>query len=314
MKYSPGSYADRFCYTVKQVFFVLFFITSFSNACFSQNNINYNGKRLRQVVITESAVGTVAMIGLHYLWYKKFPHSRFHLFNDNSEWLNMDKAGHATTAYNISAVQYNAMRWCGLSNNRSSWIGGLTALGFQTVIEIFDGFSQKWGFSTGDMLANIAGTGLFMAQQFAWKEQRLQLKFSFHHTVFAQYNPGELGKNKWQRWLKDYNGQTYWLSVNPSSFMSSATTFPRWLNLTAGYGAEGMTGATVNPKEVDNKPIPEFKRALKYFFSLDADMYRLFNKANSSLLVLPVLNIMKIPAPTLEFKKNAKMKFYSFYF
>ena len=95
------------------------------------------------------------MIGLHYLWYKKFPHSRFHLFNDNAEWLNMDKAGHATTAYNISALQYNTMRWCGINNNRSAWIGGLTALGFQTVIEIFDGFSQKWGFSTGDMLANI---------------------------------------------------------------------------------------------------------------------------------------------------------------
>ena len=301
----------------KKVLFLLLCIISFNKDIFSQNNqsnLEFNSTRLRGVIIAESTVGTLAMIGLHYLWYKKFPHSRFHLFNDNNEWLNMDKAGHATTAYNICAFQYNTMQWCGLNNNRSNWIAGLTALGFQTIIEIFDGFSQKWGFSKGDMLANIAGTGLFMVQQFAWKDQRMQLKFSFHRTVFPKYNPGELGENKWQRWLKDYNGQTYWLSVNPSSFMNKKTDFPKWLNLVAGYGAGGMTGAVFNPATIGNKILPEFTRERKYFFSFDADIYRLFNKASSPLLFLPALNIMKLPSPAFEFKRNTKMKFYSYYF
>ncbi len=301
----------------KRVLFLLLCIISFNKLLFSQNrpsNQEFNNTRLRGVVIAESAVGTLTMVGLHYLWYKKFPHSRFHLFNDNNEWLNMDKVGHATTAYNICAFQYNTMQWCGLNNNRSNWIGGLTALGFQTIIEIFDGFSQKWGFSTGDMLANIAGTTLFMAQQFVWKEQRVQLKFSFHKTIYPQYNPGELGKNIWQRWLKDYNGQNYWLSVNPSSFMSNQTDFPRWLNLTFGYGADGMTGAVTNPAKIDNREIPEFKRVRKYFISADANINRLFNKASSPSLFLPALNIMKLPSPAFEFKRNTKMKFYSYYF
>ena len=301
--------------SAKKLFFLLLCIICFNGIALSQNNVTIEGvknSRLRGVVLVESAVGTFAMLGLHYLWYKKFPHSRFHLFNDNNEWLNMDKFGHATTAYNFSAIQYNSMRWCGLNNRQSNLVGGLTALGAQTIVEIFDGFSQKWGFSTGDMLANITGTALFMAQQSVWKEQRIQLKFSFHKTIFPQYNPNELGKNKWQRWLKDYNGQTYWLSVNPSSFMSSKSDFPKWINLAGGVGAEGMTGGVINPTKIGSVLIPEFKRERKYFISADLNMLKLFNTSHS--ILLSAANIFKIPAPTIEFKKGAAIKLHSLYF
>lgn len=299
----------------KGLFFLLLFIVCFNQNIHAQNNvasegINYN--RLKGVVLVESAVGTFAMVGLHYLWYKKFPHSRFHLFNDNNEWLNMDKIGHATTAYNFCSIQYNTMRWCGLNNRQSNLVGGLTALGAQTIVEIFDGFSQKWGFSTGDMLANITGTALFMVQQSVWKEQRVQLKFSFHKTIFPQYNPNELGKNKWQRWLKDYNGQNYWLSVNPASFMSSRSDFPKWLNIEGGIGAEGMIGAVTNPSKIGANLIPEFKRKRKYFISADANLPKLFNSSNS--ILLSIANIIKLPAPAIEFKKGEAIKLHSLYF
>ena len=301
--------------SAKRLLFLLLCIICFNEAALSQNNVTnevIKNSRLRGVVLVESTIGTFAMVGLHYLWYKKFPHSRFHLFNDNNEWLNMDKVGHATTAYNFCAIQYNTMQWCGLNNRQSNLAGGLTALGFQTIIEIFDGFSQKWGFSTGDMIANITGTALFMAQQSVWKEQRVQLKFSFHKTIFPQFNPGELGKNKWQRWLKDYNGQTYWLSVNPSSFMSCKSDFPRWLNIAGGLGAEGMTGAVTNPAKICNIAIPEFKRKRKYFISADASIIKLFNTSNS--ILLSIADIIKSPAPTIEFKKGATIKLHSLYF
>ena len=284
--------------------------------CYPQNNISlgsdtYHPGRLRTVLIVESAASAAILVGVHYLWYKKFPRSRFHFFNDNREWLQMDKIGHATTAYNASAIQYNMMRWSGVSNTKSIWIGGLTALGFQTVIEIFDGFSQQWGFSKGDMLANIFGSALFMAQQFAWNEQKARLKFSFHATIFPKYNPGELGSNKWQRWLKDYNGQTYWLSLNPASFVNNHTGIPRWVNLDLGYGADGMTGATTNPDFIGNRKIPAFRRTRKYFLSLDADINR-FSDYNQLLYTFP--NIIKLPAPALEFKKGVAVRFRSFYF
>ncbi len=280
----------------------------------AQPHPGVNRGRLNGVIITESIITTAGTIALHYLWYKKFPKSRFHLFNDNAEWMSMDKIGHATTAYNFSAIQYDVMRWSGVDNKKAAWIGGLTALGLQTMIEIFDGFSSQWGFSKGDMLANITGSALFVAQQLAWGEQRARLRFSFHKTIFAKYNPSELGANKWQSWLKDYNGQTYWLSINPSSFMSSQTSFPRWLNLSAGIGAEGMIGARTNPSQIGQVKIPAFRRQHRFLFSVDADLQRIDNSNHDPHILLTVPNVLKFPAPALSFKKDSAVKFHWLYY
>jgi uncharacterized protein YfiM (DUF2279 family) len=279
----------------------------------AQSNNLFNNNRFNKVVITEAAVTTACLVGLHYLWYKKFPHSRFHLFNDNKEWFYMDKIGHATTAYNISGIQYDMMRWSGVENRRAAWIGGLTALGIQTIVEVFDGFSVGWGFSKGDMLANITGAALFVGQQVAWGEQRAHLKFSFHKTIYASYNSSELGSNKWQRWLKDYNGQTYWLSINPHSFLPSNTDVPRFMNVAIGYGAQGMIGASSNPSFIKNQAVPDFKRQSRWLLSLDADLKRI-DQTNDLKAFLSIPNILKVPAPALEFKKGAPIKGYFLYF
>jgi hypothetical protein len=72
-----------------------------------------------------------------------------------------------------------------------------------------------------------------------WKEQRITPKFSFHTTQYAQYRPNVLGSSLAEQMLKDYNGQTYWLSVNLHSFYKGSK-IPKWLNLAIGYGANGM--------------------------------------------------------------------------
>ncbi len=300
---------------IHYTFFTLLLIALLARPCTAQNpSPTFNQGRFNTVVITESIVATAGTLALHYLWYKKFPKSRFHLFNDNAEWLSMDKIGHATTAYNFSAIQYDMMRWSGVDNRKAAWVGGLTALGLQTMIEIFDGFSQKWGFSKGDMLANIIGSSLFVSQQLAWGEQRMRLKFSFHRTIYAKYNPSELGANKWQSWLKDYNGQTYWLSVNPASFMGTNTSFPHWLNISAGRSADGMIGARTNPSIIGNVSIPEFKRERKFLFSADVDLKRINNKEMNPHLLLAVPNALKFPAPAVSFKKGTPVKFYWMYY
>ena len=50
------------------------------------------------------------------------------------------------------------------------------------------------------------------------------------------------GESLPERMLKDYNAQTYWLSANLKSFLKH-TNLPAWLNVAAGYGADGMLGA-----------------------------------------------------------------------
>src|SRR6186713_224237 len=100
---------------------------------FFKPSSNYNQGRVNGVVFAEAAVGTAVTIGLNYLWYKKFPRSPFHFFNDNNEWLSMDKVGHATTAYNIAAIQGDLLRWGGVRAGTAALAGTLTALGFMTM-------------------------------------------------------------------------------------------------------------------------------------------------------------------------------------
>jgi hypothetical protein len=272
---------------------------------------HFNKGRFNTVIISEAAVGTVITIGLQYLWYKKFPKSHFHFFNDNDEWLNMDKVGHATTAYNISAIQYNAMRWCGVNRHSATLIGGLTGLGYMLMIEISDGFSAEWGFSKGDMAANIFGSALFMSQQYAWGQQKMQLRFSYHNTIFAKYNPGELGRNLPQRLLKDYNGQTYWLSLNIPSIIRTGNNFPHWLNADIGYGAEGMISAVTNPKTIKDLAIPDFTRSRKLFFSIDGAFAK-----KGSMPFPSWINIIHLPVPALEVKLKSQfpVRFLPVYF
>ena len=270
---------------------------------------NFNRGRFNAVVISEAGIATLVTIGLQYLWYKKFPRSRFHFFNDNDEWLNMDKVGHATTAYNIAAFQYNMMRWSGINKNTSLWIGMGTALAYMSMIEISDGFSTQWGFSPGDMIANISGITIFGVQQSVWHQQRILMQYSYHNSIFAKYNPGELGTNLPERMLKDYNGQSYWLSFNLSSFMGK-TNFPKWINANIGYGASGMTGAVHNPSVVDGKPVPSFTRQRKMFFGVTGAF-----TANNTISYPSWLNIFKIPSPVVEWNlQSSKIKFRSFYY
>jgi hypothetical protein len=240
------------------------------------------------------------MSGLYFLWYKPYNTSSFHFFNDNDEWHKTDKAGHALTAYQIGRYSYNWYKWANFNENKSIWIGGLTGFAYLTTIEIFDGFSDGWGFSFGDIIANSLGAIGFISQQKLWQEQRITLKFSFHQTAYAQSNPKLLGENLLQQSLKDYNGQTYWLSVNMGSFLPKCK-LPKWLNLAVGYGAEGM----YNAKAPDSYT--------QYYLSFDIDFWQIKTKSKWVNTILKSVGFIKIPAPTIEFSGN-RFKFHTLYF
>jgi hypothetical protein len=299
---------------VAQCLILLLAFKNLHSQDFFKPSTTYNSSRVTGTIIVESAIGTIATIGLNYLWYKKFPHSKFHLFNDNNEWLNVDKVGHATTAYNIAAIQSDVLHWGGVKAGTSALIGTGTALAFMSMIEIMDGHSTKWGFSPGDMIANLAGCLLFEGQQLMWGQQRISLKYSYHGTIFPKYYPAELGSNLPQRMLKDYNGQSYWLSFNIASFLPASTHFPQWLNASVGYGAEGMIGAVKNPTEINGQPIPYFRRYRQFYFSFDTDLYRVDGLSPLAATLLKVNRTIKTPAPALEWNEVKGLVFHPFYY
>ena len=122
-------------------------------------------------------------------------------------------------SYYLTFLSYKSFKWTGLPEKKSMLYGCISGLTYLTAIELMDGVNQNWGFSLYDMGANIIGSGLFLSQQMLWNEQRVKLKFSFHQSDMAIYNPQLLGSNFSEQILKDYNGQTYWVSANIHSFL-----------------------------------------------------------------------------------------------
>lgn len=264
-----------------------------------------NNKRILLVAGTEVMLYAGSMIALNELWYKNYPRSSFHFFNDNGEWLQMDKVGHFTTAYYIGRLGIGFFNWAGMEHKKAIWYGGILGSVYQSTIEIMDGYSTEWGFSVGDFAANTAGSALVIAQALAWDDQRIVLKYGFQKSDYARYRPNLLGSSLQERLLKDYNGQTYWLSVNPSSFMSSTTRFPKWLNVAIGYGADGMLGGYANPAVTDENGKPlNFERYRQFYLSLDVDLTRIKTKSIFLKTVFSAIGFIKIPAPALEFNKN----------
>ncbi|MCB9363413.1 MAG: DUF2279 domain-containing protein [Flavobacteriales bacterium] len=298
----------------KQILLLLItFIINIS--CFAQQD-SLNNKRLAAVIASESIIYTGTIVGLSQLWYKDVPSTSFHTFNDNQQWLQMDKIGHTVTSYYVGRAGYEVLRWSGVSEKKATWYGGTLGLFLLTSVEVLDGYSADWGFSTGDMLANVSGTGLFVVQQLAWKEQRVLLKYSFHTTDYAAIRPNVLGSNLSEQVLKDYNGQTYWLSANIASFLKDDAKFPKWLNVAVGYGAEGMLGGNDNVFETDGVyyDYSPTKRSRQFYLSLDIDLTRIKTKSKFANTVLGAFGFIKFPFPTLEFNQNGGTSFKGFYF
>lgn len=280
------------------------------------------GVKKKRVIINASLHAAIyggSMIILNKAWYADYPRSSFHTFNDFPEWLQVDKFGHAWSAYQISRTSMASWKWAGLTPRQQVWYGGLAGAVFQTVIEVQDGFSAEWGWSWGDIAANIAGSGLLISQQLAWHQQRISYKFSFHRMHYAdkmlnRRSDSLYGNSLPERTLKDYNGQAYWLSANISSFFPQSKV-PAWLNVAVGYGAGGMFGATENTWQQGNTTVDrtDIKRVREWYLAPDIDFTRIPTKSRLLRHVFFVLNAFKFPAPALMLS-NGKLKVHALYF
>ena len=276
--------------------------------------VNYKTRKL--ILASSTAVLTTgSLIYLDQAWFDQYSTGKFHFFNDNKEWLQMDKAGHLYTNYQTSRLMMGAFNWAGFNKKQELFIGGTIGFAYMTAVECMDGFSKGWGFSYGDMIANALGASVAISQQAFWKEQRIQFKFSYAQSGLAKYNPDLLGKSLSTQLLKDYNSQTYWLSVNPSSFITKENKFPKWLNVAFGYSAYGMLGGYENNIVVLDADgnVLKFDRERRYYFSLDVDLTRVKTKSKVLKKVFSVINILKFPAPAIQFSKN-KTRFYYLYY
>ncbi len=254
-------------------------------------------KRIIPVSVGTVSVWAGSMVGLSQIWYNDYDKTKFHTFNDGANWLQMDKAGHTYTTYQISRFTGDLFKWSGVKSHNAAIIGTGIGFGFQTTLEFLDGFSSGWGFSWYDMGSNALGAGIYLGQELAWKEQRFLLKYSYHPTEFAALRPEVLGSNFQERFLKDYNGQTYWLSFNPFLFTKN-TSIPKWICVSFGYSVNNKVVGDLETY-IDPISLTTYSSQREFIFSLDIDFSRIQVQKKWLKTVLKQLNYLKIPFPAL---------------
>jgi hypothetical protein len=276
-----------------------------------------NQKRYNKLWISMLGAYVGSYTGLALTWYKGYEWIPFHTFNDNDEWLQIDKWGHAYTAYNQSAFGYHAMRWAGVPKTKALLLGGTWGIILQTPIEIIDGLNTGYGFSIPDEIANVSGSALFLVQQAIWDEQIIKMKFSYTPSRYPQYYPKRLGYNWADRIVKDYNAHTYWLSINLDRTFGGHTKLPKWLNLAFGYSIDGALNGFENPAQGaagQDLVAAGVIRQKQCYLSLDIDLRKIKTKNRTVRKLLDAANLLKIPAPALEWNPTDKFKFHGIYF
>ncbi|MGB3179933.1 MAG: DUF2279 domain-containing protein [Cyclobacteriaceae bacterium] len=255
-----------------------------------------------------AGVGYAAtMTYLSTTWYDGETTS-FHFFNDNAQWKQMDKAGHFYAGYIFSHGLYHMWPARTGDDRKKALYASLTGFLMLVPVEVLDGFSSEYGASAGDLLADAGGALFFYGQQAGWGEQRIVPKFSFYPGDLAALRPNVLGNGPGEEWLKDYNGQTYWLALDIAK-LAPGSRWPGWLTVDLGYGADGMVYA----RDYENEAAG-YENYRQYYLAPGINFMHWKGKNKLLNTALYLLNLLKVPAPTLEMNGREGAKFHFLFF
>ncbi len=272
-----------------------------------------NKKLLTAGIVGGSAAYLGATVFLFHSIYEDDNFEPFHFYNDRLSFLQVDKFQHAFGTYAATYAGYNFLRFAGVNREKSLLYGGTLGFVLAAPKEIFDGFSGGTGFSVFDFTANLIGSALFTGQELIFRDQIMKIKFSFQRSEYSEQSNGYLGENILDGYFDDYNGHTYWLSINANKLMMK-NKLPPWLNIAAGYSANGMFGPFENIDSYRSVIIPETERYRQYLISLDVDWPKIKTRSSFVNTLCKLLVFIKLPFPALEFNSKGEFKGHWIYF
>ena len=299
-------------FKIRSFNYLFLLLATFIQICNSaQENNSRDSTRKKNIVLNSTALGATSLsyFGLYNLWYKKYPQTSFHFFNDLEEWNYMDKTGHIFSSYQVARKSHLFLERKNIENpiEKSCFY----SLFFMLGIEVLDGFSTEWGFSNYDLISNFIGTGLFYIQEKKFNNQFLKLKFSSHLSPYATYRPTLLGNNFSERIFKDYNGQTYWITIDLNTKIQEKFKLFKYINLALGYSIDGFTGARNNPN-LNCVECNNLIRQSQYLLSFDLDLTGIETKNKFLKLFFNTFSIIKFPAPAVLIQNKSQFKWIYF--
>jgi hypothetical protein len=145
-----------------------------------------------------------------------------------------DKLGHAYTGYLVGDVLAGVYARWGFTPEDAALLGAGSSVTFTTLMEIGDGLSAEQGFSTEDLVMNLAGAA------FSWARQRVPglagvMDFRIEYVPSEQVTSGEdLDIST------DYDGMRHLVAFKAAGVSGLHDTWVRFLELHVGYYTRGF--------------------------------------------------------------------------
>jgi hypothetical protein len=245
---------------------------------------------LRLIVLGGVTSATVVAVHLYQqnAWWQG-SRAPFRFENDWNYALNIDKFGHAFGAYILSHLFSYGLRWGGLHDSAAVLYGSLFGLGYQLYVEVEDGFHKDYGFSPGDAIADVAGAMLPVAQMACPVLSNFTLKWSYYPS--SEYQDA-LRQGVPRVFIDDYQGQIYWLAVDPHFLMSDGLSraVPSWFGFAVGLSAR-------------NLDLPSQRRLIPYV-SLDYNFSKIGTGSDLLHAIFVLIDHIHLPAPALYYDRG----------
>lgn len=253
-------------------------------------NSEIHGGRL--AIVGGTLLSSMAAIHVYQQngWWKD-NRTAFHFQEDLVYGLGVDKVGHFYGSYLLQFAISRSLEWANVSEVSALWFGSGGALLFETYVEVEDGFST-WGFDRVDFACDVAGAAWPVLRYYVRSLQNVDVKSSYHPSPLLGSAGGIGFKGQQHLVIDDYEGQTFWLSVNVNNLLSDPLKeyWPDFLCLAVGYGARDI--AEANPYRI-------------YLVALDLDMTKLIPQNSGFLRTLTeALNFIHMPMPAVQISPN----------
>lgn len=211
----------------------------------------------RKLLAATAVGGTYGALGLwsYFAWYAgqtkgEFVFARERWFDGRTYAGGADKLGHAFANYVMTRIAAQELQWGGFSALTSSLTASTLTLAFFVGIEVKDGFHKGFGFSRGDVLANVVGLGLANAMLASPRlDELLDFRMSYFPSLeFAQrLAAGNIDVGE------DYTGMDFGLWLHLGS-LSAVQQQPRWwaarfVDVGIGYATRGFLPLPNDPEE-----------------------------------------------------------------
>lgn len=242
--------------------------------------------------------------------------SSFHFIHDwwGNYAMEVDKLGHAYSAQVLARLSAKSYQWAGFTRRQALFWGGVTSLATMTQIEVLDGFTSAYGFSTADYAANIAGAFWPLAQD-VWSPLRVvTFKMSYRTHHFEEAVAPNI--------IEDYNRQTYWLAFDINAMLprEARRYWPDWLGIALGYGVHNAFTYNTYREYHTTRPSRTYlytqepaRLMREYYVALDIDPTRLVPENSRLAELIAPLKYIHLPSPAIRLRADGT-RFFALYF